>query len=35
MREDNDKLNEVKEIEMIKDNNTERKNEPEKKKHNI
>ena len=31
MREDNDKLNEVKEIEMIKDNNTERKNEPEKK----
>ena len=30
MREDNDKLNEVKEIEMIKDNNTERKNEPEK-----
>ena len=31
MREDNDKLNEVKELEMIKDNNTERKNEPEKK----
>ena len=30
MREDNDKLNEVKELEMIKDNNTERKKEPEK-----